>query len=157
MAVNTINFRLQDAESDTKRATFPLYVPTGFTLAQYQTFATAAAPVIDDTTGSVITDIDLSVALTVPGGVKTTPEANALNERGGLVGMATAGQFDDSVRIPAILWSIMTGDSFSLADPAIEALTLLLTAGDSVIFPRTRDGFVFEGTGLYGKKSFRRK
>jgi len=158
MAVNTINFRLQDAESDTKRATMPFYVPTGFTLAQYQAFATAAAPVVDAVTGSLITDIDLAVALTVPSsGIKTTPVENSLNERGGLVGMATAGQFDDSVRIPAILWSIMTGDNFSLADTDIAALTLLLTAGDGTIFPRTRDGFVFEGTGLYGKKSFRRK
>lgn len=157
MAVNTVNIRLQDAESDTKRATIPFYVPTGFTLAQYQTFADAAAAVVDDVTGSKITDIDLQVALALPSGLKASPVANSLNERGGLVGMATAGQFDDSVRIPAILWSIMTGDSFSLEDPAIEALTLLLTAGDSVIFPRTRDGFVWEGTGLYGKKSFRRK
>jgi hypothetical protein len=157
MAVNTINFRLQDAESDTRRATLPLYVPTGLTLAQYQTFADTAAEVVDNVTGSQITDIDLNVALALPGGLKATPVANSLNERGGLVGMETAGQFDDSVRIPAILWSIMDGDSFLLTDTAIAALTLLLTAGNGVVFPRTRDGFVWEGTGLYGKKSFRRK
>lgn len=158
MAVNTINFRLQDAESDVRRATAPIYVPTGFTLAQYQTFATAAAPILDAVTGSVITDIDLNVALTVPGsGIKTTPVANALNERGGLLGMDTSGQFNDSFRIPAILWSIMTGDDFSLADTDIAALALLLTAGDSVVFPRTREGFTYSGAGLYGKKSFRRK
>jgi len=157
MAVNTINFRLQDDESDTRRATVPIYVPTGLTLAQYQTFADTAAEVIDNVTGSQITDIDLAMALTLPGGLKATPVANSLNERGGLVGMATAGQFDDSIRIPAILWTIMDGDTFQLDDVAIAALTLLLTAGDGTVFPRTRDGFVFEGTGLYGKKSFRRK
>jgi len=158
LAVNTINFRLQDGESDTRRATMPFYVPTGLTLAQYQAFATTAAPIVDAVTGSLITDINLDVALTVPGsGIKTVPVADTVNERGGLIGMATAGQFDDSIRIPNILWSIMTGDSFSLADTDIAALTLLLTAGDGVVFPRTRDGFVWEGTGLYGKKSFRRK
>jgi len=157
MAVNTINFRLKDGESDLKRATLPLYVPTGHTLAEYQAFATAAAPVIDDTTGSQITDIDLAVALTVPAGLKASPVADTVNERGGLLGMDTAGQFNDSVRIPNILWTIMTGDSFSLADPAIQALTLLLTAGNGVVFPRNKDGFVWQGTGLYGKKSFRRK
>jgi hypothetical protein len=158
MAVNTINVRLQDAESDTKRATVPIYVPTGLTLAQYQAFATTAAPIIDAVTGSLITDIDLVVALTKPGsGIKTTPVDNSLNERGGLIGMDTAGQFNDSIRIPAILWEIMTGDSFSLEDDAVAALTLLLTAGDGTVFPRTRDGFTFSGAGLYGKKSFRRK
>ena len=158
MAVNTINFRLQDDESDTKRATLPFYVPTGFTLAQYQAFATAAAPIVDAVTGSLITDIDMSLALTVPSsGIKTVPVAEALNERGGLIGMDTAGQFNDSVRIPAILWSIMTGDEFSLSDPDISAFTLLLTAGDGTIFPRDKNGFVWQGTGLYGRKSFRRK
>lgn len=157
MAVNQILFRLQDGESDVKRATLPFYVPTGLTLAQYQAFADTAAPVVDDVTGSKIAEIDLNVALTVPGGVKASPIANTVNERGGLIGMETAGQFNDSVRIPNILWSIMTGDSFSLADPAIAAFTLLLTAGDGVVFPRNRDGFVWEGTGLYGKKSFQRK
>jgi len=157
MAVNTINIRLQDAETDSQLATFPLYVPTGLTLAQYQSFADTAAEVVDNTTGSEIVGIDMVLALTLPGGLKATPVAASLNERGGLIGMETAGQFNDSVRIPGILVSIMSGDEFSLADTAIAAMTLLLTAGDGVVFPRTRDGFVWEGTGLYGKKSFRRK
>jgi len=157
MAVNTINIRLQDSETDSQLATFPLYVPTGFTLAQYQTFFDAAAEVVDNVTGSEIVAADITLALTLPGGLKASPVAASLNERGGIIGMENAGQFNDSVRIPAILTSIMSGDSFSLSDTAIAALTLLLTAGDSVIFPRTRDGFAWEGTGLYGKKSFRRK
>lgn len=157
MAVNTINFRLQDAETDSKLATFPLYVPTGLTLAQYQTFADTAAEVVDNTTGSEIVGIDMTLALTLPAGLKATPVAASLNERGGIIGMENAGQFNDSIRIPAILVTIMSGDEFSLADTAIAAMTLLLTAGNGVVFPRTRDGFVWEGTGLYGKKSFRRK
>lgn len=157
MAVNTINFRLQDAETDSKLATFPLYVPTGFTLAQYQTFVDAAAEVVDNVTGSEIVGIDMALAMTIPAGLKGAPVAASLNERGGIIGMETAGQFNDSVRIPAILQTIMTGDSFSLSDTNIAALTLLLTAGDGVVFPRNREGFVWEGTGLYGKKSFRRK
>lgn len=157
MAVNTINVRLQDDESSPKRATLPLYVPTGFTLAQYQTFYNAAAPLVDDLTGSKIASADLTVALTQPAGLKASPVADTINERGGLIGMETAGQFNDSVLIPNILWSIMSGDEFSLADPAVAAFILLLTAGDGVVFPRNRHGFVWEGTGLYGKKSFRRK
>jgi hypothetical protein len=158
MAVNTINYRIQDSESDVKLATLPIYVPTGLTLAQYQAFALIAATVIDATTGGKIVSADMKVDLTLVGAtIKATPIAGHLNERGGIIGMDTAGQFNDSIRIPAIKNTIMSGDSFSLADPLISALTLLLVAGDGVVFPRNRDSFVWLGTGLYGVKSFRRK
>jgi hypothetical protein len=158
MAVNTINFRFRDAESDVKTAALPLYVPTGLTLAQYQAFATTAAPLLDAASEAQLVGADMFIGLTVPdAGVKDAPVANALNERGGILGMETAGQFNDSIRIPAILWDLMTGDEFSVLATEIAAITLLLTAGDGVVFPRNREGFVWEGTGLYGKKSFRRK
>lgn len=156
MAVNTINFRLMDDEEDSKLATVPLYVPTGFTLLQYQAFADLAAPLIDAVTGSEVTDIDMTIALGLPGGLKSNPVANALNERGGLIGMSNAGQFNDSVRIPAILPSIMGGDTFLLTDTDIAALVAFLIVGDTTVIPRTRDGFTFSA-GLYGRKSFRRK
>lgn len=158
MAVHTMNFRFQDSESDVKRANLALYVPTGLTLAQYSAFALTAATVLDATSGSKLASADMKIDLSLVGAtIKGAPLAGHINERGGLVGMDTAGQFDDSVRIPGIKNTIMSGDNFSLADPAIAALTLLLTAGDGVVFPRNRDGFVWQGTGLYGNKSFRRK
>lgn len=156
MAVNTINFRLMDDEEDSKLATFPLYVPTGFTLAQYQTFADTMAPVIDAVTGSEITDIDINVALTLVSGLKTGPVTNALNERGGIIGFDTAGQFNDSIRVPAILPSIMAGDTFLLTDTDVANLVAAMIVGDTVVIPRTRDGFTWSSA-LYGKKSFRRK
>jgi len=157
MAVNVINFRLQDAETDTKLATLPLYVPTGLTLAQYQTFADAAAEAVDNVTGSEITGIDMTLALTLPGGLKASPVAASLNERGGILGMETSGQFNDSVRIPAILVSLMPGDTFDPAAAAVNTFRLILVAGDGIVIPKTRDGFEWEGSGLYGSKSFRRK
>lgn len=158
MAVNTINFRFDDSETDSKNASLPLYVPTGDTLAHYNAFAATAATLLDAASGAKIVGADLTVALDLSSStIKASPLAGHVNERGGLIGMANAGQWDDSIRIPAIKTSIMSGDSFSLSDPAISAIILLLTAGDGVVFPRTRDGFVWEGTGLYGKKSFRRK
>jgi len=156
MAVNIINFRWQDAESDTKHASAPLYVPTGFTLAEYQAFANAAAPVIDAVSESKLASIDMTLSLTVPAGLKGAPVASSLNERGGLLGMDTAGQFNDSFRIPAILHSIMSGDAFSVTDPLIANLSALLIAGNATIIPRTRDGFTWSAA-IYGRKSLRRK
>jgi len=158
MAVNTINFRFQDSETDSKLANWPIYVPTGFTLAQYQAFALTAADILDACSGAQLVEATMKVDLSLVGAtIKANPLAGHVNERGGILGMETAGQFDDSTRIPAIKTSIMSGDAFSLADPSIAALILLLTAGDGVVFPRNRDSFVWEGTGTYGKKSFRRK
>lgn len=156
--VHTLNLRFTDSETDSKPGTLPLYLPEGFTLAQYQNFATQAMTTIDAVSGAKITAAEMKLNLTLVGAtIKATPLAGHVNERGGIIGMANAGQWDDSIRIPAIKTSIMSGDSFSLADPLIAAVTLLLTAGDGVVFPRTRDGFVWEGTGLYGNKSVRRK
>lgn len=158
MAVNTIVFRFQDSESSPKLAALPIYVPTGHTLAEYQAFADAAGTVLDNISGAKIVNADLNLALSLTNmGIKANAVAGHLNERGGIIGMETAGQWNDSIRIPAILNTLMSGDSFNLADPLVTAVTLMLTAGNGVVFPRNRDGFVWEGTGLYGVKSFRRK
>lgn len=156
MAVNTITLRTQDAESDTKLGAFPIYVPTGFTLAEYQAIATNAAPLLDAVSEAKIVSADMTLALTLPGGLKGTPVASALNERGGLVGWDTAGQFGDSYRIPAILHSIMSGDQFSILDPLIAALNSFFVLGSGTVIPRTRDGFTWTAA-TYGRKSLRRK
>lgn len=157
MAVNALNYRIRDAESDVKRAPVTIYVPTGFELAEYEALAAAGAPLVDAITGGVIAEMDMTVNLTVPGGLKTTPIAGILNERGVLVGMDTAGQFNDSVRIPAVRFTLMPGDNGNVADAAFANFGLFLTAGVDPVFPRTREGFIWTGTPLYAKKSFRRK
>jgi hypothetical protein len=156
MAVNIITLRTQDDESDTKQAAFPIYVPTGFTLAEYQAVATNAAPLLDAVTESQIVAADMTIALTLPGGLKGAPVASALNERGGLVGWDTAGQFGDSYRIPAILHSIMSGNEFAVTNPLIDALNQFFILGSGTVIPRTRDGFTWTAP-TYGRKSLRRK
>lgn len=158
MAVNTINFRFDDAETDSKNATLPIYVPTGHTLAEYQAFADVFGELLDNASGAKLVEAELVLALSTTNmNVKANPTAGHVNERGGLIGMATSGQWNDSIRIPAILTSIMSGDSFSLVDPLISPIILGLTNGNGVVFPRNRHGFTWVGTGLYGEKSFRRK
>lgn len=157
MAVNAINFRIGDAESDTKTSPVTIYVPTGLEVADYQAFADAGAPLVDAISGGVIRAVDMTLNLSVPGGLKTVPLAGILNERGVVIGMATAGQFNDSTRVPAVRFTLMPGDTANVADPAIANFALWLTAGVDPVFPRTREGFIWEGLPLYAKKSFRRK
>jgi hypothetical protein len=158
MTYNTIVFRLNDAEADTDEDSLPVRVPTGFTLAQYQTFADAIAAEIDATTESVISEINITLALTIPGGVKTDPDDGALNERGGLITFDTSGPRADSVRIPAIKRDIMPGKTFSLSDTDIAALITRLTTATTAanIRPKTTQDYNFV-TARKGSKSMRKR
>lgn len=155
MAQSIVNLRLQDSESDVTFAPFPVWLPSGLTVVQYQAFVTALAPLLDAVTGAKIIAADVLIGLTLPGGLKGTPEAGILNERGGLVGMSTDGTHNDSFRVPAITTSIMPGNAFSIADTDVAALIAEMVTGEAPAVPQTRDGFAWVA-GLYGKKSFRR-
>jgi len=129
MAHNTITYRLQDDDDDTQGAPFPLHVVTGLTVAQYQAFADVFTPLVDAVTGSKIAAIDLSLSLSIAGTPKSAPVGLSQNERGGLITFATAIPKKYGVRIPAILHSIMGGQSFSLeGGPVGDLVTALTTA-----------------------------
>jgi len=113
---------------------------------------------LDATSESRVETAELKLSLDISGSVrKAVPLATAFNERGGIIGMSTTGQFNDSVRIPAILHSIMGGDSFVVVGGAIGTLVNGLVAGDGIVIPKTRDGFDWTLPALYGSKSTRRK
>lgn len=126
-----IAFRLDDSENDTKNATFPLYLPDGLTLAQYQAVADAFIPLIEAVTDAGIVGIDMTVALSTAAVTQGSPVAGSYNERGGLISFDTTGTRRESVRIPAIKTTIMSGDSFDLAQTDIDALVTALTDGVS--------------------------
>lgn len=157
LAYNTIAYRLQDSETDTKEATLPVYVPTGLTLAQYQAFVDFQAPLIDAMSGAKLTNIQITLNMTLPGGLKATPADASLNERGGLISFSTTGPRADSVWIPAILPTIMSGDAFSLEDAAVSAFinSLLTVHGGSTIRPRTVQDYQFSAA-RKGSKSIRK-
>ena len=156
MPQTNIVFSVQDDESDTKLASVPFFVPDGDTLAHYTAYMEAAAAVLDDVTGSQIMRAQLVLDLTLPGGLKSAPVAAALNERGGLWVMTTSGPYGDSFRVPAILTSIMPGDSFDIASGAADTFSNFLIAGDGVVITKTRNAFDYLAR-VTGKKSFRRK
>lgn len=157
MAYNTIAYRIRDDEADTSEDTLAVYAPAGLTLAQYQAFADFQAPLVDALTEGQITAVQLNITLTLPGGLKATPVAGALNERGGLITFDTTGPRADSVRIPAMSRTIMPGDSFSLEDNDVSALinSLLTVHAGSTVRPRTTQDYQFVAA-RKAKKSFRK-
>lgn len=157
MPYDTIVFRLQDAEADTREASVPINVPTGHTIAELQAYADAIAAEIDALTESQIVSASVTVNLTVPGTVKGAPVAGSYNERGGLITFDTTGPRADSVRIPAMSKTIMPGNDFSLADTDVAALITRLTTQTTAanIQPRTSQDYEFV-TARKGSKSLRK-
>lgn len=154
---DTIVFRLQDAESDTRQQSVPIYIPSGKTVAEIQAYVTAIAPEIDALTESKITEATVTLSMTLPGGLKAGPDDGAFNERGGLITFDTTGPHSDSVRIPAMKRTIMPGDSFNLEDSDVNALITRLTTATTAanIRPRTTQDYQFSSA-RKGAKSFRK-
>ena len=154
---NTVAFRIQDSESNSPLQTTPIALPSGKTLAEYQTWIDAAAAELDAITDGQIVSIEMTLSMTIPAGLKSAPVAASSNERGGLITFNTSGTRAESVRIPAISRTIMSGEEFSLEDVAIDALIDRLTTATTAgtIRPVTPYGYNFVSA-RKGTKSFRK-
>lgn len=157
MAYNAVAFRIKDAETDTRESSMAIYLPTGLTIAQYQAWVDAVAPEVDALTDGEITSVELTLTLTLPAGLKPSPVAGSLNERGGLITFDTTGPRADSVRIPAFNRTIMPGAEFSLTDTDVAAFITRLTTATTAanIRPRTSQDYQFEAA-RKGVKSLRK-
>lgn len=129
MPYDTMVFRLIDGETSSQRHTVPLYIPSGnYSVTEMQAIANAFVPLIDAATDAKVDEIEVTFRLTVTGG-KASAVAASSNERGGLISLSTAGPRNDSVRIPAIKRTIMSGNSFSTtATPILELVNFLTSA-----------------------------
>lgn len=152
-----LNWRLQDDESDTQQDVFTLEFPLAPPLATLQAYADGFTPLLDAVTESQIMTIDALYSLTVEPTAKAAPIAGAFNERGGLIGFEMSiPNVKDSLRIPAIMHSIMTGDSFSLSDPDVAALVAYVVNPQEGIEAINRWVASYVSA-LYARKSVRRK
>jgi len=157
MAVSRVNIYWVDSENDNDRENTPVWFEDTVTQAQIQAWLDLNLIELDQCTGSYVNEITVELALTIPAALKDAPTALYYNERGGLISFSTTGNNPDSFRIPAILATIMGGDSFNPeVDPTddwVTALTTETTAAD--IQPVTSDGFQFVAA-RYGNKSQRK-
>lgn len=156
--MDTIVFRIADSEQDSPLASFPVSIPSGKTIVQIQAYADAIIAELDAVTGGKIVSAEVTVGLDLASGIKSSADSNILNERGGLISFDTSGPRGDSVRIPAIKYAIMPGDSFLLTNTAVAALITRLTTSSTAgtIRPVTPQAYNWV-TAKKGAKSFRRK
>jgi len=166
--MDTISIYTTDSESSTKRGVVPVSIPSGQTIETIQAYANIAAVRIDRMTGCEIAEMKVVLGLTLPTKsatpgateIKNAPVAGILNERGGLIAFDTAGPRNESVWIPGVRMTIMSGDAFSLEDaavsPVVELFTTEVTANAVAIRPVSPNNYQFTSA-LSGKKSLRRK
>jgi hypothetical protein len=141
MAQDTIFLRFADDDTDVKYHAVPIKVQSGLTIAQLQAYVDIIAPLFDDASHSEIVEIDVSVSLSIPAGMKAVPDTGAQNERGGLMSFSTALAKPYGVRIPGILHTIMGADEFAVEGGAIGALVTALTTVQTAANVRAQSDF----------------
>jgi len=121
MAIAIVSIQLQDADGDTK--SIPVHLPRGtLTLANFQAFATAFAPLLDAVTAAKINEMTITLPLTLPAGLKTDAVADSEVERGALFNCEAANTtYSHGVFIPAWKSALFTGDEVDLAGTGVAA------------------------------------
>lgn len=159
MAV-TMNIRLRDSESDASLDPIPVVFADGQTLGELQVWLNNAIPVIEAAVGGYVeaTDVTIQLDPTIASGGGPVP-AGVYNERGAVFLFDTTGPRRESVRLPQILHTLMTGQDVSLGQPDITAfVNLFLTGvsnGSGVVAPITPNGYDWSAV-VRGKRSFRK-
>lgn len=167
MVYDVISYSLRDSEESTQNASFPVYVPTGQSVATLQAYSNIAAKRLDLVSGSQIIRAQVTLNLTLPA-YSAAPGANELknaalvgilNERGGLISFDTAGPRNESIWIPGMRTSIMPGDAFSLVQADVASLIAMFTGNVSAnsvdVRPVSPQNYQYTAA-LKGKKSLRR-
>lgn len=153
--VDDISIALTDAKGTTRRT--HVYAATGGTLIQIQGFVDANVPLLDAITEAQVTDISFTRTLVIPGGLKGAAVADCDAEEGAnMLFDVAATPYNHSIRIPAILQTLLTGYEVSIVDLDVVAWATSLVNGTAGVVPSDRYGGDILGL-LSGSKSFRRK
>jgi len=135
--VSIITFSLRDDAG--KRSSVPVYVPATATQAQLEALADAIAPELDMVTGAVIEGITISLAHTLPEGLKVVTVADSLNGMGALFSFDAADTpYSYSVFVPAIRPSLVTLGVIDVADADIAAFVTAMHDGTAEADPSYR-------------------
>lgn len=137
--VDFISYSLLD--DDGQRGSVQIFVPTGSTLAALQTFSDSMSNVIDDITAATIQSATVTKALTLPGTLKANAIAGHYIQHGANFGFDAANTpYRHTVRIPAILESLLTGETVITDAGVGQAFVTGMTGGFGADTPSDRYG-----------------
>lgn len=80
--VDVVSFGILDFSGN--RKSFPIYIPATATLAQANAWIAAGAPILDALIDGLIQDVSITLAGTLPGGLKTSAVAGNTVHEGAL-------------------------------------------------------------------------
>jgi hypothetical protein len=129
------------ADVDGQRGTVQIFVPTGQTLADLQTFSNSMVAALDAVTAAVVQAATVTKALTLPGGIKGTATAGHYIQHGANFGFDAANTpYRHTVRVPAILESLLVGETVITDTGDGQAFAAGITGGYTGIAPSDRYG-----------------
>jgi len=135
-------------DSRKKRATIPLYFPDDYTADQIASYMQKLAFIIQEISEIGFVEASLTIKIPLPNTIRKEPLKHANRDIGGLFSFTSEGQYPDSVRIPAILPSLIRRDHLLVnGQPDVENFVAALTNGLNIdgvqVNPSTRSGFKF--------------
>lgn len=152
--VDVITISGQDHKGDVGRMTY--YVPSGQSVGDITLQAQAMAVLLDGVTGMLLTGITLTLGLALPGGLKGTATTLQDVEKGANVGFDAANTaYRQTIRIPAINESLVSGEVFNIASGAGLAFVTGVINGVSPVLPSDKYGNDITGA-LEGIVTFRK-
>lgn len=136
-----------------------MFLPASTTLAQAQGYLTGIAPLIDAIAGGVILGSEVTLPMTLPGGLKTSQVTGATVHRGGLFGFDNASPYKWSEYVPSLLIGLFNGKDVNVGDTDVNAFITAIEDGitvSSVAIHQTNQYADVLTTNLTAKQSFRK-
>ena len=130
MADVSVTLGIQDSAGVPK--TVLTRLPSATTLAQAQGFVTSYAALVDTIVGGVVTYAEVTLPLTLPGGIKSTPDVSSTVHRGGLFGYDNPSPFKWSQYLPSLVPSLFTGELVNIGDDDVAAYITAMEDGVTV-------------------------
>jgi len=157
----TYNASISTVDSRNRRRAINVRVPDTIAVADVQGYVQALIPLIEAIVQVAFVEASLEVPIVLPGGARAVPVAQSNGDIGGLFQFATVGQYPESIRLPGILPTLISGDDILVDGQADvvafrDAIINGLDVGGVQVTPSDRDGFDFTGL-LAASYSNRRK
>lgn len=157
----TYNASISTIDSRNRRRAINVRVPDTIAVADVQGYVQALIPLIEAIVQVAFVEASLEVPIVLPGGARAVPVAQSNGDIGGLFQFATAGQYPESIRLPGILPTLISGDDILVDGQADvvafrDAIINGLDVGGVQVTPSDRDGFDFTSL-LAASYSNRRK
>jgi len=157
MADTLLSIGVEDDAGATKRV--PVFLPSTMTLAQIQGWSDLFAPILNDAIDGIITDVQVTFALTTPGGLRTTPVADSTVRRGADLTFSNPSRYKWPLYVPSWSLTLIANGDIDITDPNASDLISAYVDGltfSSVLY-QPLNGSAFDLTALSKSKEAFRK